>query len=467
MVLRWGHCVAFLLPGGITLNNQFMKERPVFPLLVSMALPMVISMMVNALYNIVDSFFVARISEQAMTALSLVFPVQNLINAIAIGFGVGINALIALYSGAGEHTKAATAATHGMVFALLHGVVILAVSIPAMPAFLRLFTKDEAVVAMGVQYATAAFAFAPVIMAGLAFEKQFQAVGRMSTAMAAMLCGSLANLVLDPLLIFGLGPCPKLGIRGAALATGAGQVLTLVVYLVVYRVKPIPVKLRRACLKRDAALDKKLYSIGVPAILNLALPSLLVFCLNSILAAFADSYVVVLGIYYKLQTFLYLPASGIVQGMRPILSFNYGAGEKARVQRIFRLALALCGAIMAAGTVLCLAAAGPLMGLFTQNPETVAAGGTALRLICLGFVVSAVSVVVSGALEALGRGLPSLVISLCRYMVVMIPLAFVLSRFLGASGVWHAFWLTEAVTAAISWGIYRRTFRGEGKSAAQ
>ena len=449
------------------MNNQFMKERPVFPLLVSMALPMVISMMVNALYNIVDSFFVARISEQAMTALSLVFPVQNLINAIAIGFGVGINALIALYSGAGEHAKADTAATHGMAFALLHGVVILAVSIPAMPAFLRLFTKDEAVVAMGVQYATAAFAFAPVIMAGLAFEKQFQAVGRMSTAMAAMLCGSLANLVLDPLLIFGLGPCPKLGIRGAALATGAGQVLTLLVYLVVYRVKPIPVKLRRACLKRDAALDKKLYSIGVPAILNLALPSLLVFCLNSILAAFADSYVVVLGIYYKLQTFLYLPASGIVQGMRPILSFNYGAGEKARVQRIFRLALALCGAIMAAGMVLCLAAAGPLMGLFTQNPETVAAGGTALRLICLGFVVSAVSVVVSGALEALGRGLPSLVISLCRYVVVMIPLAFVLSRFLGASGVWHAFWLTEAVTAAISWGIYRRAFRGEGRSAAQ
>ena len=189
------------------------------------------------------------------------------------------------------------------------------------------------------------------------------------------------------------------------------------------------------------------------------------FCLNSILAAFADSYVVVLGIYYKLQTFLYLPASGIVQGMRPILSFNYGAGEKARVQRIFRLALALCGAIMAAGTVLCLAAAGPLMGLFTQNPETVAAGGTALRLICLGFVVSAVSVVVSGALEALGRGLPSLVISLCRYVVVMIPLAFVLSRVLGANGVWHAFWLTEAVTAAISWGIYHRIFRGEGGGA--
>ena len=423
MVLLWGHCVAFLLPGGITLNNQFMKERPVFPLLVSMALPMVISMMVNALYNIVDSFFVARISEQAMTALSLVFPVQNLINAIAIGFGVGINALIALYSGAGEHAKADTAATHGMAFALLHGVVILAVSIPAMPAFLRLFTKDEAVVAMGVQYATAAFAFAPVIMAGLAFEKQFQAVGRMSTAMAAMLCGSLANLVLDPLLIFGLGPCRKLGIRGAALATGAGQVLTLLVYLVVYRVKPIPVKLRRACLKRDAALDKKLYSIGVPAILNLALPSLLVFCLNSILAAFADSYVVVLGIYYKLQTFLYLPANGIVQGMRPLIGYNYGAKEHARVAKLYQLTLGMSAVIMAAGTVICMAASAPLIGLFSSNPETIAIGQTALRIICLGFVVSAVSTTSSGALEGLGKGAASLVISLCRYVIFIMPLA--------------------------------------------
>ena len=438
------------------MNNQFMKERPVFPLLVSMALPMVISMMVNAHYNIVDSFFVARISEQAMTALSLVFPVQNLINAIAIGFGVGINALIALYSGAGEHAKADTAATHGMAFALLHGVVILAVSIPAMPAFLRLFTKDEAVVAMGVQYATAAFAFAPVIMAGLAFEKQFQAVGRMSTAMAAMLCGSLANLVLDPLLIFGLGPCPKLGIRGAALATGAGQVLTLLVYLVVYRVKPIPVKLRRACLKRDAALDKKLYSIGVPAILNLALPSLLVFCLNSILAAFADSYVVVLGIYYKLQTFLYLPANGIVQGMRPLIGYNYGARQHARVKKLYELTLIMSAAIMAVGTCICLFASRSLMQLFTANPETLDAGETALRIICLGFVVSALSTTSCGALEGLGKGAESLVISLCRYVIFIMPLAAVLCHFLGANGVWHAFWITEALSAIVAYAVYHK-----------
>ena len=211
-----------------------MKERPIFPLLVSMALPMVLSMTVNALYNIVDSFFVAQISEQAMTALSLVYPVQNMINAIAIGFGVGINALIALYSGAGDRCRADTAATHGLVFSILHGLIAAVVCIAMMPGFLRLFTGDEAVIALGVRYSSIAFFFAPVIMAELCFEKLFQAVGRMNETMAALLCGSITNIILDPVLIFGLGPFPMLGISGAALATGIGQCVTLSVYLIIY-----------------------------------------------------------------------------------------------------------------------------------------------------------------------------------------------------------------------------------------
>ena len=438
------------------MNDTFMKTKPVFPLLVSMALPNVISMLVNSLYNIVDSLFVAQINEQAMTALSLVFPIQNFVNAVAIGFGVGINALVALYRGAGDHDKADAAATHGMALSVLHGLLCTLLATAIMPGFLARFTADSTIVSMGVTYSTIVFFFAIVNMASLAFEKIFQAVGRMKLTMLALISGCVCNILLDPILIFGLGPVPALGIAGAALATGIGQTVTLVLYLVVYCTTASPVRLRRNALRPDASLEGRLYAIGVPAILNLALPSLLVTFLNDLLAAFSESYVVVLGIYYKLQTFLYLPASGIVQGMRPILSFNYGAGEKARVQRIFRLALALCGAIMAAGTVLCLVAAGPLMGLFTQNPETVAAGGTALRLICLGFVVSAVSVVVSGALEALGRGLPSLVISLCRYVVVMIPLAFVLSRVLEANGVWHAFWVTEVLSALVAYPVYRK-----------
>ena len=438
------------------MNDTFMKTRPVLPLLVSMALPNVISMLVNSLYNIVDSLFVARISEQAMTALSLVFPVQNLVNAISIGFGIGINAQIALHLGAGDREKADLSATHGMALSILHGLLCTVAGIAIMPGFLRRFTSEESLVSMGVLYATIVFLFSIVNMADLAFEKMFQAVGRMNTTMIALIAGCVCNIALDPVLNFGLGPVPALGIAGAALATNLGQLVTLCIYLYCYATSDLPVRLRRRHLHFDPALDGKLYAIGIPAILNLALPSLLVTFLNGLLAAFSQSYVTVLGIYYKLQTFLYLPANGIVQGMRPLVGYNYGAREHGRVARLYNLTLGLSAAIMAIGTVLCLTISGSLIGLFSSNPETIAIGTTALRIICLGFVVSAVSTTSSGALEGLGKGVPSLVISLCRYVIFIMPLAWVLCRTLGPTGVWHAFWITEACSAAIAFVVYHR-----------
>ena len=438
------------------MNDTFMKTKPVFPLLVSMALPNVISMLVNSLYNIVDSLFVAQINEQAMTALSLVFPIQNFVNAVAIGFGIGINALVALYRGAGDYDRADTAATHGMALSVLHGILCTLAATAIMPGFLARFTADGTIVSMGVTYSTIVFLFATVNMASLAFEKLFQAVGRMKLTMIALISGCVCNILLDPVLIFGLGPVPAMGIAGAALATGIGQLLSLCVYLFVYARIELPVRLRRSCLRPDAALDKRLYGIGVPAILNLALPSLLVTFLNGLLAGFSQSYVVVLGIYYKLQTFLYLPANGIVQGMRPLIGYNYGARQHARVKKLYELTLIMSAAIMAAGTLICLFASRPLMQLFTSNPETIAIGQTALRIICLGFVVSAVSTTSSGALEGLGKGTESLVISLCRYLLFIMPLAAVLCHFLGANGVWHAFWITEALSALVAYPVYRR-----------
>ena len=438
------------------MNETFMKEKPVLPLLLSMALPNVVSMLVNSLYNIVDSLFVARISEDAMTALSLVFPIQNFSNAIAIGFGIGINAMIALYLGAGDREKAETAATHGFVLSLVHGVVMMVVSIAIMPGFLRRFTQDEALIAAGITYSTIVFLFLVVNMVSLAFEKIFQAVGRMKVSMVALITGCVCNILLDPVLIFGLGPVPAMGIAGAALATGIGQAATLVIYLVVYSTTESPVHLRRKALRPNLSLEGRLYAIGVPAILNLALPSLLVTFLNDLLAAFSESYVVVLGIYYKLQTFLYLPANGIVQGMRPLVGYNYGAREHGRVSRLYNLTLGLSAGIMAIGTLLCLTIAGPLMGLFTSNPETIAIGQTALRIICLGFIVSAVSTTSSGALEGLGKGVPSLVISLCRYIIFIMPIAWVLCGRMGPTGVWHAFWITEALSAVIAYAVYHK-----------
>ena len=316
------------------------------------------------------------------------------------------------------------------------------------------FTTDPTLVDMGVTYSTIVFLFSLVNMADLAFEKIFQSVGRMNVAMVALITGCVTNIALDPVLIFGLGPVPALGIAGAALATGIGQAVSLVVYLYVYCTTEVAVRFSRRCLRFDAALDGKLYAIGVPAILNLALPSLLVTFLNGLLAGFSQSYVVVLGIYYKLQTFLYLPANGIVQGMRPLIGYNYGAKQHARVKKLYELTLIMSAAIMAAGTVICLFASRPLMQLFTSNPETVAIGQTALRIICLGFVVSAVSTTSSGALEGLGKGAESLVISLCRYIVFIMPLAAVLCHFLGANGVWHAFWITEVLSAIVAYPVY-------------
>ena len=441
------------------MNDTFMKEKPIFPLLTSMALPMVISMLVSSLYNIVDSLFVARISEEAMTALSLVYPVQNLINAIAIGFSIGISSMISLHLGAGNRDRADTAATLGMAMSSLHGIIASIVSIAIMPSFLARFTTDETVIAMGVTYSRVAFMFAVIIMAAMSFEKIFQAVGRMKITMIGLMAGSVCNIILDPLLIFGIGPFPEMGIAGAALATGIGQLVPVVFYIIVYFVSPIPVKLRRSCLRPDGKMALQLYSIGVPAALNLALPSVLITFLNSLLASFSQSYVVVLGIYYKLQTFLYLPANGIVQGLRPVIGYNYGAREYDRVRKIYRTAMGMCAAIMVAGTVLCLALSGQLIGLFSSNAETIAIGTTALRIICIGFIVSTISVVVSGSLEGLGMGVQSLIISLCRYVVIIMPLAWLFCHFIGSDGIWNAFWVTEFITAGISLVVYHKSVK--------
>ena len=443
------------------MNETFMKEKPIFPLLLSMSLPMVISMAVNSLYNIVDSYFVAKISEDAMTALSLVFPIQNFINAVAIGFGVGINAMIAQYLGAGRRDKADEALTQGMVLAVIHGIVMMIFCIIGIPYFLRLFTTDANVIALGVRYATIVFSFSVILSVNLTFEKMNQAIGNMKITMISLLIGCGLNIILDPMIIFGIGPFPELGIAGAALATGFGQCVPIVIYIAAYLKRPKRVAFRREYLHLTREVAKRLYSIGVPAILNMALTSVLTTALNAILAAFSQTYVLVLGIYYKLQTFLYMPANGIIQGMRPLIGYNYGAGEHKRVEQLYRLTLLLNICIMTAGMILCLTIPGKLMGAFAENPQTIQNGVIALHIICFGFILSAVSVTACGALEGLGKGIPSLLISLSRYVVLIIPLALIFSRFFGAAGVWHAFWVTEALSAVFAVIIYRRSVKAE------
>lgn len=438
------------------MDQTFMKEKPVMPLVISMALPMTISMLVNALYNIVDSYFVAKISEDSMTALSLVYPMQNLITAVTVGFAIGINAIIAFYLGAKKSETANQAASMGMLFNIIHGILLNIGCIAVMPAFLRIFTKDSNILKMGLDYSNIVFMFTIPISISISFEKIFQSVGNMKVSMICMILGCVTNIILDPLFIFGIGFIPELGIKGAAIATCIGQLVTLSGYIIAYFVRPIPAKIRIEYMKFDSTLCKKMYAIGIPATLNLALPSIQISALNGILSAYSAGYVLVLGSYYKLQTFLYLTVNGVVQGMRPLIGYNYGAGEKKRVRNIFKSALILIVGVMVIGTILCLIIPDKLIGLFTNKANTIEIGKTALRIISLGFIVSSVPVAVSGALEGLGKGKESLVISILRYIVIMIPLAFFISRIVGATGVWHAFWITEVFMAVISGVICKK-----------
>lgn len=431
-----------------------MRTRPVLPLVISMALPMTISMLVNALYNIVDSFFVAKISDDAMTALSLVYPIQNLMMATTVGFGIGINAMIAYFLGAKREKEANISASVGVVCNIFHGLLLTIGCILVMPAFLKMFTKDATIIDLGLQYSNIVFLFAIPVSISISLEKIFQSVGRMRTSMFCMIIGCIANVVLDPLLIFGIGVFPKMGIEGAAIATGVGEMVTLAGYIIIYFVKPISVRINICYVKFRANILKRMYAIGVPATLNMALPSLQISVLNGILAVYSSAYVLVLGAYFKLQTFLYLTANGVVQGMRPLLAYNYGAGEKKRVNQIYKTALRIIAGVMVVGTLFCMSVPDKLIGLFTNNAQTIKIGQNALRMISLGFVVSSVSVTASGALEGLGKGVRSLVISLMRYLLIMLPAAFILSRSFGPSGVWSAFWITEFITAVVAHRLY-------------
>lgn len=438
------------------MEQTFMREQKVLPLVMSMSLPMVISMAVNSLYNIIDSYFVSRMGEQAITALSIVFPVQNLINAMAIGFGIGINGRIAFYLGANDQMRADRTAALGVMLSFLHGVFMMALCILWVPGFLKVFSSDPETIRLALCYSNRAFLFSPVITVGLCFEKIFQSLGKMKLTMVSMLWGCIVNIILDPIMIFGIGVFPPMGIAGAAYATGIGQCFTLLVYILLLGLLRLPIHIKWEHRRPDPVLIKSLYSTGIPAALNLALPSLLVSALNGILADFSETHVLVLGVYYKLQTFIYLTANGIIQGIRPLIGYNYGAGEYRRVKKICGTALAMNLAIMALGTILCWVMPDRLIGLFTDSTETIRIGVRALHRISLGFVVSAVSVTCLGALEGLGKGFPSLLLSLLRNVVFMIPAACLLVRFVGVDGVWWAFGLTELVCGAAAWYLYKK-----------
>ena len=436
-----------------------MGTRPVFRLLLSMAVPPILSMLIQSMYNIVDSIFVARISRDALTAVSLAFPLQNLVLSVAVGIGVGISAVISQSLGAKNTRAADAAAANGLLLTAVHAVLFILFGLLFAKPFIDLFTDDPAIYAMGCQYSLIVICFSCGNLFHIYFEKIFQATGNMLVPMVLMLIGALTNIVLVPLLIFGLFGFPEMGVAGAAAATVIAQFVSCILSVAWFFLRPQPICLSLRGFRPDGGMIRRIYAIGIPSSVMMALPSVLVGLLNAILTPLSEAAVAMFGVYFKLQTFVYMPANGLVQGMRPLVSYNYGAGLHARMHRTVRLSLLTAGGIMVAGTLLFLLVPDTLLLLFDADAEMLAIGIPALRIISLGFVVSSVGVVLAGAFEALGRGGPSLAVSLLRQLLLIPPLALLLSRFWGLTGIWITFPAAELFAAAAAVLLYRRLFR--------
>mgnify|MGYP002796783375 FL=1 len=442
-------------------QNNKMGEKPVLSLLFSMSLPMMLSMLVQSLYNIVDSMYGSWLGRVALSGVSLAYPLQNIVTAVSVGIGVGISSALSISLGEKNQEKANETATMGMALTLVHCVLFIIFGLVVTRPFLQLFTGSPEILKNACDYTYVVLCASFGSLLQIALEKIYQGIGAMKTTMVLLATGCIINIILDPILIFGLLGFPAMGVRGAAIATVIGQIGAFLLYVVVYLHRNPGVTIHPRYLKKDWQLIRKIYSVGIPSSMMLMMPSLLVSALNGILAAFSQVYVAVLGIYFKLQTFIYMPANGMIQGMRPIIGYNYGAGQYERVRQTIRYCLLGTAAIMLLGTILSLAVPGGILQLFQADAELLAEGETALRIISLGFLISTVGTVFAGVFEALGRGGESLLISLLRQLVITVPAGYILSRFLGASGIWIAFPVSELAASIAAVILLKRYQNGE------
>lgn len=444
-----------------------MGTMPIAPLIFSMALPAMVSMLINALYNIVDSIFVAKYSADALTAVSLVFPLQTLVIAVGVGTGVGVNSLIARCLGAREQEQADHAAQHGVVLALLGGLVFLLLGFFGSHPFLSAFTENAGVLNQAVSYSHIAVGLSCFVMLSMMCEKIQQATGNMIIPMFQGLTGAIVNIILDPLLIFGLGPFPELGIRGAAIATVIGQIVGMVigVWGLFIHQKVIRASLRG--WRPQARMFAQIYQVGLPGIVMQSIMSVMTAGLNVILIGFSEIAVSVLGIYFKLQTFVFMPVFGLNQGALPVMGYNYGARDRHRLMSAYRVTLGSAVVIMLLGFALFQCLPRQMLMLFADVDDAaataamLACGVPALRTISFSFLGAAFGIINSTMFQATGHGMASLIVSLCRQLFIILPAAYVLGRMFGLNAVWCAFPIAEVASFVISFALLYRIYRKE------
>ena len=445
-----------------TLRENKMGTMPENQLLLSMAVPMMISMLVQALYNIVDSIFVSRICEDALTAVSMAFPWQNIVIAIAVGFGVGINALLSRALGQKNAERVNQVAINGLLLALLSYLLVLVAGLIGIRAYMRTQTDIESIVNYGITYLNICILCSFGVFVEITFERFLQATGRTVYSMITQLAGALTNIILDPILIFGLLGFPKLGIAGAAWATVIGQCVGAVVAVTLNHFKNPEVHLRLRHIRPNGRLMGEITAISIPSIIMSCISSLTCFVMNMILIAYSSTAVAVFGVYFKLQSFVFMPVFGLNNGMVPIIAYNYGAQKPERIHKTIRLGMAYAVAIMAVGLLVFQLIPKQLLLMFDASDAMLGIGAPALRIMSLAFVFAGVGIASSSACQAFGYSVYSMLISIARQIVVLIPAAYLLSLTGVLRSIWFAFPIAEIVSLFLSLFFLRTTLKKTG-----
>lgn len=446
-----------------TKKENKMGTMSVNKLLLSMSVPMMISMLVQALYNIVDSMFVAQISENALTAVSLAFPAQNLMIAVATGTGVGINALLSRSLGEKNYERVNKTAGNAVFLALCSFIVFAVLGGLLSRQFFLLQTDITEIVDYGTEYFQICSVFSFGLFGQITFERLLQSTGKTIYTMITQGIGAIINIIFDPILIFGLLGFPKMGVAGAAAATVFGQIVAFILAVIINHAKNHEIKLSVKQMKPNLKLIKEIYSVGLPSIIMASIGSVMTFGMNKILIAFSSTATAVFGVYFKLQSFVFMPVFGLNNGMVPIIAFNYGAKKPDRITKTLKLSIMYAVSIMFVGFVVFMAIPDKLLAIFEASDYMLKIGEPALRIISTSFLLAGYAIVCSSMFQALGHGMLSLYVSVIRQLVVLLPVAFLLSLTDNLDYVWIAFPIAEIVSFVFSSIFLRHIYKKEIK----
>ena len=440
------------------IQENKMGVMPVNKLLLNMSLPMMISMLVQALYNIVDSIFVSRINESALTAVSLAFPIQTLMIALGGGTCVGVNALLSKSLGERNFEKANKTADNGVFLAVLNFVIFFLIGIFLTGPFYLSQTKDAQIYEYGKQYLTIVCCFSFGIYMQFIFERLLQSTGKTFYTMITQGVGAIINIVLDPIFIFGYLGMPRMGVAGAAIATVIGQIVAAILAIIINLKKNTEIQLSFREFRPDSKIIGQIYQVGIPSIIMQSIGSIMTYGMNQILLAFTATAATVFGVYFKLQSFIFMPIFGLNNGMVPIVAYNYGAGQKDRLMKTVKLSVVYAIALMLIGVLVFQTFPDKLLLLFEASETMLEIGVPALRIISIHFLLAGFCIVMTSLFQALGNGVYSMIISIARQLAVLLPSAYLLSLTGTVKNVWWAFPIAESVSFALSIFFFLRIY---------